>query len=148
MKTLHALFCITAAIAMLLAPSCSKEDLNKALDETIEDSFGTDMKNILGVWNGEYKKKVNDNTVKTNDVSIMVRKSDREDELVIDMPDMPNLRFKITSNKLGIALLTADMSKHFLKGTAVYTRQLKSLAINLKISETENLEFLAFRKNG
>lgn len=147
MKILYVTLYIAIAIAMLLPSACSKEDLNKALEETIEDTFGTDMKNIIGEWNGDYDKKVNGKIVKEYKGSIMVRKSDMKDELLIDMHDMPELRFKITSNKLGIAFLTADMSKHFLEGSAVYTRQLKSFSISLKISETEVLNFVASRRN-
>ena len=140
MKTRNVLFYVAMGIALIFATACTKEDLDKALDETLENALGTNMECITGEWKGEQ--------VKVQEGTVTVRTSDMaKDELLFDMRDMPNLRFKITGNKLGIVIFTADMSSHFLAGSACYTRQLRSLQVSLKISETEKLEFYAKRED-
>jgi len=145
MKTRNLLFYVAVGIALIFATTCSKEDLNKALDETLEDALGTEMQYITGEWEGDYILSVNGEEKSKEKGTVNVRTSDTKDEVIFDMRGMPNLRFKITGNKLGIVTFTADMSGHFLEGSAIYTRQLKWLTIILKISENEKLTFNASR---
>jgi len=148
MKTQNVFFYVAMGIALIFATACTKEDLDKALDETLENALGTNMEYITGEWEGDYKLKRNDEQVKVQEGTVTVRTSDMaKDELLFDMRDMPNLRFKIEGNKLGIVTFTADMSSHFLAGSACYMRQWRSLQVSLKISETEKLEFYAKRED-
>ena len=145
MKTRNLLFYVAVGIALIFATACSKEDLNKALDETLEDALGTEMQYITGEWEDDYILSVNGEEKSREKGTVNVRTSDTKDEVIFDMRGMPNLRFKVTGNKLGIVTFTADMSSHFLEGSAIYTRQLKWLTIILKISENEKLTFSARR---
>lgn len=145
MKTRNVLFYVAMGIALIFATACTKEDLDKALDETLENALGTNMEYITGEWEGDYILSVNGEEKSREKGTVNVRTSDTKDEVIFDMRGMPNLRFKIAGNKLGIVTFTADMSGHFLEGSAIYTRQLKWLTIILKISENEKQTFNASR---
>ena len=93
MKTRNVLFYVAMGIALIFATACTKEDLDKALDETLENALGTNMEYITGEWKGEYKLKRNDEQVKVQEGTVTVRTSDMaKDELLFDMRDMPNLK--------------------------------------------------------
>ena len=72
MKTRNVLFYVAMGIALIFATACTKEDLDKALDETLENALGTNMEYITGEWKGEYKLKRNDEQVKVQEGTVTV----------------------------------------------------------------------------
>ena len=103
MKTQNVFFYVAMGIALIFATACTKEDLDKALDDTLENALGTNMEYITGEWKGEYKLKRNDEQVKVQEGTVTVRTSDMaKDELLVDMRDMHMLRCKIEGKKIWI----------------------------------------------